>query len=73
MNYSTEIEKLSKVIEEFDENFSQLDIESLSKQEKKIFMPMKRNMDKIRKQRDMMISTLETMKKFGVDDIKIGK
>ena len=73
MNYSTEIEKMNKLISEFDEKFSQLDLASLTKEEKKIFMPMKNKIDKIRRQRDMMVDTLKTMKSFGADDIKIGK
>jgi len=73
MKYSVEIEKLNKLIEEFDAKFGQLDINALTKEEKKIIMPMVKKMDKLRQQRDMMINTLETMKSFGADDITIGK
>lgn len=73
MNYSTEIEKLNKIIEEFDGKYSKLDNSSLFKEEKKIIIPMKRKMYKIHRQSDMIVITLETMKSFGCDDIKNGK
>lgn len=73
MLYSEEIEKLNQLLDEYDKNFGNVDVNSLTKEEKKEFLKMKKKVDELRLQRDMMQSTLNTMKSFGVPDISIGR
>jgi uncharacterized protein (DUF342 family) len=69
---NSRIVELTKMIDEFDKKFGEIDVKTLNPKDRTALVKLKKQINKFRQQKKSMQDTLNMMKKFGATDIIIG-